>query len=380
MIYFDNAATSFPKPQGVQKAMEHFFDYYGANPGRSGHKLSMQTSQKMFDCREKVKDLFHAQNASQIVFTQNCTQALNIVILGLLKPGDHCILTTFEHNSVIRPIHELSLKEAISYDVAPVFLGDDDKTVSTIEAMIQENTKLIVTTHASNLCGAVLPIEKIAQVAKKHGVYYLVDAAQSAGMLPIDVQKIGIDFLACPGHKGLYGPTGTGILVVSRPEALSPVYAGGTGSNSKELTQPAFSPDRFECGTINTAGILGLEAGVDFVQREGIDAICAHETALLQRIYSQLKEMKKVTLYTPYPQYHKSAPVLMFNVQGISAETLVQDMSDQGICLRGGLHCAPLAHRYFGTLSSGAVRLSPGFFNTLRECDQFVDVLQKMLL
>lgn len=379
MMYLDNAATSFPKPESVKQAVMKAMDVYGANPGRSGHFLSLQTAEKVFEVRTQLKEMFCAKSEQNIIFTQNCTQSLNMVIGGLLKENEHVIITCLEHNSVIRPVHRLSLTKGVAYDIAQIVPNDEDKTVENIERLIKPNTKLIVTTHASNVCGIVLPIEKIARMAKRYGLYYMVDAAQTAGMLPINLEETPIDFVAMPGHKGLYGPSGTGVLIAQHPEVLEPIYTGGTGSASMQLEQPDFSPDKFESGTINTAGIIGLGAGLAFLKNQGMENVYRHELKLITQIYDGLVEMEEVKLYTARPQYGKAAPVLCFTAQGLTSEEIVTQLSDKGICLRGGLHCSPLAHSFLGTIQSGAVRVSTGVFNTAAEVQTFLEELKKIV-
>lgn len=376
MIYFDNAATTFPKPLSVKNAVDTAFLYYGANPGRSGHDLAAQTGKKVYEVRVKVAEFFGAQNEEQVVFTQNCTYALNTVIKGLLRPGDHVITSDMEHNSVMRPLYSLQSK-GISYSCA-VTSYDDEKTVHAFRCLIRENTRAIIVMHGSNVFGIKLPIEKLAKLARQYGLYFIVDAAQTAGTEPIDVTNIGIDFLCTAGHKGLYGPTGTGLMITSCGKYLSPLVEGGTGSASKELAQPRFMPDCFESGTINTFGIIGLGAGLDFIKQRGMKNIARYESTVARCLYDHICNEKKVVLYTPRPEYGVNLPVLSFNIQGLTSEETTARLNKAGFALRGGLHCAPTAHKRFKTDHIGTARVSVGAFNTVEQAKKLAHSICKI--
>lgn len=365
MIYFDNAATTFPKPACVLHSVQSAFQHYGANPGRSGHQLAMETSMKVYECRESVADFFGAQ-VDEVVFGSNCTHVLNIAIKGILKYGDHVIISDLEHNSVLRPMHTMQENGWITYDVAKI-AQDDQETVASFEQHITASTKLIACTHGSNAFGIRVPIEKIGALAKKHGIYFLVDAAQTAGVLPIDMRRMQIDFLCTAGHKSLYGPSGTGLLITPHGEELSTLMEGGTGSQSADYGMPLSVPDRLECGTVNTMGILGLGAGISFIRRKGIQTIHCHEMQVGAEIYRRLSQIPGVILYTKEFSAARNLPVISFNIDGMPSEIVTEKLSNMGFALRGGLHCAPLAHKKMGTLESGTVRISIGAMNTLEQ-------------
>ncbi|WP_066459397.1 aminotransferase class V-fold PLP-dependent enzyme [Anaerotruncus rubiinfantis] len=366
MTYFDNAATTFPKPLAVKAAVDQALVRYGANPGRSGHDLSVETAEQVFGVRTKAAAFFGAADESQIVFTQNCTYAVNIVIKGLLCHGDHVIISDLEHNAVLRPVHALATRGVITYSMAKTSL-DDEETVDAFRRLIRPETRAIITTHASNVFGVKIPIEKLAVLARQYGLYFIVDAAQTAGVEPIDVSGMGIDFLCTAGHKSLYGPTGTGLLITALGSRLTPLAEGGTGSVSADYNQPDFMPDRHESGTLNTVGILGLGAGIDFVNRHGIGRIAHYETMVARCIYDEISTEPNVVLYTPAPQQGVNLPVLSFNIKGKSSEETTGLLNQAGFALRGGLHCAPSAHEKYGTLDGGTARISVGAFNTVEQ-------------
>lgn len=377
MIYFDNAATSYPKPQKVLFALRDAPRLYGANPGRSGHDMSLKAALKVYEAREIAAKLFHARQVEDVAFTQNCTQANNFAIKGILDKGDHVIISDLEHNSVLRPIHTLSVQGIITYSIAATY-PDDDQTVASFRSLIRPNTRLIACTHASNVFGFKLPVREIGELAKEQGIFFLVDAAQTAGVLPIDVQENGIDFLCTSGHKSLYGPTGTGLMITSVGEGLKTSMEGGTGSQSASYSQPQTMPDRFESGTINTVGIIGLETGISYVMNKGLDTIYHHEMRVISEIHRRLSEMGHVLLYTPMPKLGSSLPVLSFNIIGLNSEETVSMLNDAGFALRGGLHCAPLAHEKMGTLETGTARISVGAFNTMKQAAELCAAIKKI--
>lgn len=377
MIYFDNAATTFPKPLVVKNAVDTALTRYGANPGRGGHDLSVETAKQVFEVRSKIAGFFGAKDVEDVVFTQNCTYALNTVIKGLLRFGDHVIISDLEHNSVLRPVHTLATRGIITYSSACVSF-DSNQTVASFRSLIRPNTRAIIVTHASNVFGTILPITQLAQLARQYGLYLIVDAAQTAGTEPIDMQKMGIDFLCAAGHKGLYGPSGTGFLITSYGKRLLPLAEGGTGSASFDYDQPDFMPDRFESGTLNTVGILGLGAGIDFVSSCGMERIARGELYITRCIYDELKGIKGVKLYTPAPQYGTSSAVLSFNIDGLSSEETTAKLNSAGFALRGGLHCAPDAHKKYGTIEGGTARLSIGAFNTVEQGAAFSEAVRRI--
>ncbi|MGN0654289.1 MAG: aminotransferase class V-fold PLP-dependent enzyme [Oscillospiraceae bacterium] len=373
MVNFDNAATTFPKPETVTAAMEEALLKYGGNPGRSGHKLSLQTAEAVYSTRKICADFFGAE-PENVVFTLNCTHALNYAIKGAMRENGHIITSDLEHNSVIRPINSLT-KNGAEYSIAHVF-PDDEKTLCSFEELIRPDTKLIVCTAASNVTGQRLPIEQIAKLCDRKNICFIVDAAQGAGVIPIKIGG-GINFICAPGHKGLYGPSGTGILVSDGKYSLKPIIEGGTGSLSMDINQPDFLPDALESGTVNTAGIYALGKGVEFVMQTGLKEIFCHEEMLCQRFLRGLQKIDGTKAYR-----HKGAlyvPIVSFNAEGFSSNELASLLGEEGFCLRGGLHCAGIAHTAIGTAPDGTVRFAPSVFSTAKEVDDLLFCLKKIL-
>ncbi|MGI6280367.1 MAG: aminotransferase class V-fold PLP-dependent enzyme [Acutalibacteraceae bacterium] len=375
MIYFDNAATTGVKPHRVIQAVKNALENYSANPGRSGHEASLKAAEAVFAAREKLADFFGAEGPENVVFTMNCTHAANCVLKGVLKYGDHVVVSSLEHNAVMRPL----VKTRVPYSVAEVSLTDDRKTLANFERSIRPNTKLVFCTGASNVFGKILPIEKIGQMCFSRKILFAVDAAQTAGVLPIDMKKMNIDYLCIAPHKGLYAPTGVGVLIANRMVSET-LIEGGTGTNSIELRQPDSLPERLESGTINVPGIVGTAAGIDYVNNIGLDKIYTSELNLISRLYRELRRLPQVQLYTPEPTKGQYAPLLSFNVRGIPSTRLADMLSEHNIAVRGGLHCAPMAHAQMGTLESGTVRVAVATFNTEREIDVFLSVLRQKIL
>jgi cysteine desulfurase family protein len=378
MIYFDNAATTWPKPERVSKAMIEAIEIYGANPGRGGHKLSIQAGRIILQTRVRLSKLFNVKDPSNIIFFQNATGALNQAIKGFQwKENDKIVSTSYEHNSVRRPIEYLRQ----SIGVEGIWLnvnrnGEIDEQI--LEKELSKKPKLIVTTHVSNLTGCVLPIAKIGKLAKRYGVPFLVDASQSAGAIPIDVVDMNIDLLALPGHKGLYGPQGIGVLYISPSLNLIPLLHGGTGSQSEEIDQPSVRPDRYEAGTVNTPGIAGLKAGLEFIEEVGLQGIWQHEQMLTKEALNRLSQIKGLNIYGPEPAYER-APVISFNLDGLDAHELAYILDQHyNIATRAGMHCTPLGHQSISTLETGAVRVSFGYFNTLEEVKQLEQAIQEI--
>ncbi|WP_250675173.1 aminotransferase class V-fold PLP-dependent enzyme [Paraclostridium ghonii] len=376
MIYLDNAATTFPKPKEVYNAVLDCMENYGANPGRAGHKLAMRAGRVIYECREKVAKLLNVSNPMNIVFTHNATDSLNLAIKGVVKSGDHIITTSVEHNSVIRPIKALEKKGVENTIVKCDKYGQ--LNIEDIKKAIKPNTKLIVTTHASNVCGTIIDIEAIGNIAKENNILYLVDASQTLGVYDVDVQKLNVDMVVAPGHKCLLGPQGTGILYIREGLEVDILKEGGTGSNSEELFQPNMMPDRYESGTHNTPGIAGLNAGVKFVLETGIDKIRHHEEHLCEYMIKRLSEIPNIKIYGPLDS-KKRAAVISINIGDIDSGELtflLDDMYD--IATRSGIHCSPLAHETLGTLIQGTVRFSLGYFNTKEDIDKTVDALMEI--
>jgi cysteine desulfurase family protein len=376
MVYFDNAATSYPKPKRVRERVVAAMERYGANPGRSGHKLSMDTAVKVYETREALRKLFGAERVEDVAFTFNCTHAVNLVLKGLLKQGDHVIISDLEHNAILRPIHALAARGCITYSVAKIDELDDETTVANFAREMRPATRLVACTHGSNVWGISTPIERIGRLCRERNILFMVDAAQTAGVLPVDTRKFGIDFLCVPGHKGLYGPSGTGALITPLGSVLDTVFEGGTGSMSADVRQPLTMPDRLESGTINTMGVIGLGAGVEFIAEKTPGFIYGEEFAIASQIYKGLKCIKRVRLYTDGFVKGRNLPVVSFNMEGLNSEEVTAKLSDLGFCTRGGLHCAPLAHHKMGTKESGAVRVSVGAFNTRLQAEQLLAAIK----
>ena len=375
MIYFDNAATGAIKPASVIRAVQTALENYSANPGRSGHTLSVKTAEKIFNCREKIANFFGSPHPENVVFTLNCTHAINCVIKGILKQGDHVVVSDLEHNAVIRPLESLKRKGIITYDTAKVSFDDNDITLHNFRKCINSKTALVICTHASNVTGRILPIDKIGSLCREKNIPFAVDAAQSAGVLKINMEKQKIDYLCVAPHKGLFAPCGIGVLIAEKP-IYDVLIEGGTGSVSVSPVQPPFMPDRLESGTVNVPGIFGLSAGMDFIKNKGIDEIYKYEFSLLEKLYYNLENIKAIKLYTPFPKIGEYVPVIPFNFSGVKSDVTASALNDFGIAVRAGFHCAPLAHRKLNTMESGAVRVSLGAFNNNKNIDYLVNVLK----
>ncbi|WP_047153314.1 aminotransferase class V-fold PLP-dependent enzyme [Aneurinibacillus tyrosinisolvens] len=371
--YLDNAASSWPKPPEVSQAVARCIEEYGANPGRGGHVLSMRASKTVYQARVKLARLFNVKNPNDIFFTTNATMALNQAIKGFLKPGDHVITTSLEHNSVRRPLE--FLKKNVGVQITYIKPEQHTFPQASIQEAIQERTKLIVVSHGSNLLGTIAPVAEIGEMARKHNIAFLVDAAQTAGILPIDVEKMNIHMLAFPGHKGLYGPQGTGGLYVHPSIDLIPLLHGGTGSHSEDIDQPATRPDRYESGTVNTPGIAGLSAGLDFILETGLERIREKEWMLTKHALQKLKEIEGITVYGPGIDTERLA-VIPFTMKGIDASELAYILDrEYSIAVRAGFHCTPLAHETVGTKETGAVRISFGYFNEIEDINKLLAAL-----
>ncbi len=379
-MYWDNAATTWPKPQQVTQAVGQALHRYGANPGRAGHKMAMQTAEEVFACRQDVAAFFGLKNPAGVVFTPNCTTALNIVIQGVLGREGRAIVSDLEHNAVVRPLW--AIPGVHRWDVA-TWTPDDEEMIERFRRLIRPDTKLLLCTHASNVFGVTLPIRKLGELAHQHGLLFCVDAAQTAGVLPIDMEADRIDYLCVAPHKGLYAPMGTGLLLCREPDRLPALVQGGTGSYSLQPDQPKELPDRLESGTSNVPGICGLRAGLAFVKQMGRERIYTHEIRCLQQVYDTLSQVKSIRFYTPRPVSGQSAPVLSLNVGELPSERLGEMLDARQLAVRAGLHCAPWAHRHFGTLGQGTVRLAPSAFTSENEvrqvCKLFLQIAEKTL-
>lgn len=375
MIYLDNGATSFPKPKGMSAEMEDCILNYCGNPGRSGHYMSMKTGEKVYEARKAIARVFHIEDPGRLTFTKNTTEALNAGLFGFLREGDHVVTTSMEHNSVLRPLKALE-RAGISHTIVK---GNEEGYVSAqdIGDAITESTRLIVATGASNVTGTIQPFEEIGKVAARHHIAFMLDAAQCAGSIPIDVEKCGVSLLAFPGHKGLLGPLGTGCLYVAPGVEISPLICGGTGTESRSREQPAEFPEGFESGTINAPGVIGLGYSARFIEKVGIKTIEFYEKELIRRFDSGIRNMDFVDLYGPVPE--EKTGISLFNIRNVECEEVTSILNRQyGIAVRGGYHCSGLAHKTIGTWDTGAVRLSVGPFNTRKEIDRAIDAVWKI--
>ena len=360
MIYLDNAATSWPKPPGVARAMSNVLSSGMGNPGRTSHRLSMEAASMVQECREHLAQLFGIATPLRICFTSNATEALNLAIKGVLSQGDHVLCSSMEHNSVWRPLVALEERgvELTVVEADPNGITD----VASIERSIKRNTRLIVVLHASNVNGAIQPVEEIGRIAHERGIAMLVDAAQTAGSIPIDVEAMHIDLLAFPGHKGLLGPQGTGGLYVSERVNPRPLKEGGTGSDSTSPHQPSYYPDRMESGTLNVPGIAGLNQSVRHLLQKGVAQVARREATLTQTLLTGLMRIGGITVYGPSVELARAA-VVSFNLRGIDPVFVANELERRAdIACRPGWHCAALAHQTQGTQDTGTVRLSPGPF------------------
>ncbi|MGD0232533.1 MAG: aminotransferase class V-fold PLP-dependent enzyme [Syntrophorhabdales bacterium] len=374
-VYFDNASTSWPKPPAMMEAMARFNDAIGANPGRSGHRLSIEAARVVYEARELSATAIGAPDPLSIVFTKNATEAINCVLLGLLKPGDHVVTSGMEHNSVMRPLRFLEGRDVELSIVRCSPTGELDPTDAM--AAMKKNTKVIVMTHASNVTGTLLPLEALAHIAREHDALLIVDASQTAGSIPIDVVRTGIDILCFTGHKSLMGPQGTGGFYIRKglEDRLPPLTRGGTGSASEFEEQPDFLPDRFESGTPNAIGLAGLAAGIRFVLARGIDRIHEREVRLTRQFLEGMADIPGTTLYGPRDARQRIA-VVSFTIPGIIPSDVAYDLDEQfAILSRPGLHCAPAAHRTLGTFPHGTVRFSFGLYTTEDEISRGLEAV-----
>lgn len=374
MIYLDNAATTLFKPQQVKNAVAAAMDNC-ANPGRSGHRPAMTAAKVVFNCRETAAEFFGLQEPERVVFTQNATHALNIAIKSALHSGGHAVITGYEHNSVVRPLEAMA-DRGVTYTVAYSKLFDQEDMIRQIEKSIRPDTKCVIVNHVSNVFGFIAPLGRIDALCAAKGLPLIVDASQSAGILPLWVPKLkSAIFICMPGHKSLYGPQGTGILLCCKDDSLYSLTEGGTGSNSLEVRQPDFLPDVFESGTLNVPGIAGLQAGLLYVKKMGLAQIYHHERELMQRFVEGLEGVEHVTCYYD-PRCQTSVLAL---VGPRPSEEIAEGLAQEDICTRAGLHCSPLAHRSAGTLPDGAVRISFSCLNTKTEVQKAASAVKKLL-
>lgn len=377
MIYLDNAATTYPKPESVYKEMDRCHREYCANPGRGGHVLSIKSGQAVTETREQLSDFFNIKNPLRLCFTKNATEALNIAIKGYLHAGDHVITTSMEHNSVMRPLKALETESGVEISI---IRSDESGEIDLqdMEKQIKGNTKLIVATLSSNVNGLVMPVKEIGEITKKYGITFLLDASQGAGTIGIDVEDMNIDILAFPGHKSLMGPVGTGGLYVREDVKVNSILHGGTGSNSESFFQPEYMPDLMESGTLNTPGIIGIYHGIEYIKNEGIDKLRLQKYELVKRLHEGAEDIKQIRLYSKNNK-EKNSGIVALNFEGIPSSEVSYVLDKvYGICTRSGLHCAPMAHKTLGTWETGVVRFSVGCFNTTDEIDFTIKALREI--
>lgn len=377
IINFDNAATTFPKPENVRKVAVNAMENFGGNAGRGGHTLAMKTSEAVYSARETIADFFDAQ-PENVVFTMNCTQALNMAIQGIMADGGHLIISGMEHNSSARPSAELARNKKITLSVATVY-PDDRRTIESFRSLIHNDTKAIVCTIASNVTGQILPYREIADLCHEKNICFIADGAQACGIIDVKLSD-GINILCTAGHKGLYGITGTGLLITDGKYKIKPIIQGGTGSLSSSLYQPDFLPDSLESGTLNVTGAMTIKAGIEFINKIGMERIFAHEDKICRSFINSLKKNKDIIIYrNPESLY---VPIVSFNIKGIMPEKVASILSKQGYCLRAGYHCSALAHTQLGT-ENGTIRFAPSIFSKendalkLAELVKNVTVLEK---
>lgn len=371
ICYFDNAATTFPKPSAVWREMERCIKSYGGNPGRGSHTLALRASEKLYETREALADLFGCVGAERVIFTLNTTYALNLAIFGLIEKGDHILISDLEHNSVLRPVEKLKREKGISYSV----FKTSGNVIENIRCKIQKNTKALICTHASNITNTVLPIERIGRLLKSRGILFIVDAAQSAGVHRINMESACISALCIPGHKGLLGPQGIGVLLLSQSVSPKPLIWGGSGTLSRDLQMPSLLPEGLEGGTLPTPAAAGLLEGIRYVSQRGLYDIFSEETRIINRISACFERNERIITYSS-----GRGSIWLFNIKGLSSQKTAQLLAEKGICVRSGLHCAPLAHSTLNTPEDGAVRVSAGPFNTMADADRLVIAVKDILL
>ncbi len=370
MIYFDNAATTGHKPASVINAVNFALKKMSANPGRSGHTPSQLSANEVYNARQKVSDFFGSDGPETIVFTANCTTSINYVLKGVLSQGDHIVISDIEHNAVMRPITSMN----IDYTMAKVSLTDDNETITNFKKAIKPNTKMIFCTAVSNVLGKILPLMRIGELCKKQGILFGVDAAQAAGVLPINMKSMNIDYLCIAPHKGLYCPMGIGILIARGPIKKT-IVEGGTGTESLEFIQPNTLPEMLESGTVNLPGIASVAAGIDFLKNKSF-CVLKYENELVKRLYAGLQSTD-IVFYTN-PNDCGYGPVICFNILNSPSEQVAEFLNKRGFALRAGLHCAPTAHKKIGTLKQGGVRFSPSIFNNSYEVDSLIKELKNI--
>lgn len=370
MIYLDSAATTFQKPPEVTQAVMEAFQTLGS-PGRGGYPAAMRAAETAYACRSELAKLYHVKDPERVVFTMNATHGLNLAIKSLVPPGGRVVISGYEHNAVTRPL--AALKAQVSVAEAPLF--QPEMVSQAFDRLIQPGMDAVICNHVSNVFGFIQPVEAVAAICRARRVPLIIDASQSAGVLPLDMEALGAAFIAMPGHKGLYGPQGTGVLICGREVSVHPLIEGGTGSLSLQQEMPDFLPDRLEAGTHNMPGIAGLLAGVQFLRREGIENICHRERILALQMAEGLRQMSGVHVYA-LPKLHAQTGVVSFTVEGKDPEEIASILAEQGIAVRAGFHCAPLAHKSAGTWKSGTVRASLSYASKEADVGQFLQVMR----
>ncbi len=380
MIYLDNAATSFPKPRRVWEEQERCMRTYCGNPGRGSHRLAMRSAEKIYECRELLARMMGNSHPENVVFTMNTTAAINTAVKGLLRRGDHVLISDLEHNAVWRPVCKLAREGKITYGIFPSYALSRDRSAEKIckgiEEMIRPNTRMLICTHASNVCSVTMPLSEIGALCRRHGILFVVDAAQSAGHLPISMEEMKVDALCLPGHKGLFGVQGSGALLLGENIYAEPLMEGGSGLNSLDEAMPDEAPERYEAGTLPTPAIVGLCEGIRFIDEIGLESISEHENTLCELIEERLRSLKRITPLAP----QAAGGILLFYVNGIPADVVGSELDKRGICVRSGFHCAALAHRTLETPAEGAVRVSLGYFNRRSDADALWRAMREILL
>ncbi|HPS84258.1 MAG TPA: aminotransferase class V-fold PLP-dependent enzyme [Bacteroidales bacterium] len=376
-IYLDNSATSWPKPASIISAMTSYLNDYGGSPGRSGHQFAAKAAQEVFETRELIASLFNCPAAERVMFSANATHALNFAIKGILNPGDHVIISHMEHNAVYRTVSFLKNEGIISFDIANCnergFLD-----IGHLKSLIRSNTRMIICIHGSNVSGTIQNISEIGSICAEQNILFLVDAAQSAGFVPIDMVEDNIDLLAFTGHKKLYGPTGIGGLCIKDEIAVRTHIHGGTGSKSEMADHPLFYPDRLEAGTLNAVGIIGLKAGIQHVLDKGINTIRKSLSELTRCFINECNQIDGISIYGPSPSEER-LPLVSMNIRNLAPADIASALDkDYGIMVRPGLHCSPLAHQTIGTFPGGTLRFSFGCFSTEEEVKYSIDALKKI--
>ena len=374
MIYFDNAATTFPKPTMVVDEMSRCIKKYCGNPGRSAHSLSMRSAEKIYEARQLLADMFGA-DVENVIFTYNTTYALNIAIKSYFKLSSHILISDLEHNAVLRPVYELSRKKLCTYDTFSA-RGTDEEIIENIKSKITPNTSMLICTHVSNICSKKMPIKEIGALCRSRGIFFIVDGAQSAGVYPINVKKMNIDALCIPSHKSLYGPQGVGAIILSGELIGRSIIEGGTGINSKELIMPEITPERYEAGTPSTPVIAGLCGALKWLNAVEPSKVCVYEEDLYSYFLNKLKCNEKIETYLLDDSLGNT---LIFNIKNLQSVLLSEELNKRGICTRSGYHCAPLAHSTLKVPEGGAVRVSFSVFNTKQEINTLCDALDDIM-